>query len=145
MSIWTKVPRCRQDIVACPSRASASRRVPPSWANLALSCTQSRRRWLTLTALSRLRAPRVVPGSGRPAGRVGSGRVGSKPWRVGSGLSALTRPDPPFFAEPVNVNFDSVTVTQRTLCKLVQIIQKKLPNPWNWYKVCLSALIETAC
>ena len=52
---------------------------------------------------------RVVPGSGRPAGRVGSGRVrnidkngGSGrvqtlAGRVGSGPSALTRPDPPFF------------------------------------------------
>ena len=47
--------------------------------------------------------PRV--GSGRiGSGRVrnidnngGSGRVGSRPWGVGSGPSTLTRPDPPFF------------------------------------------------
>ena len=68
-------------------------------------------------------------GSTRGSGRVRSGpeywqerRVGSRPWRVGSGPSTLTRPDPPCFSKPVNVNFNSDT--QPTLCKLFPIIQK---------------------
>ena len=47
---------------------------------------------------------RVVPGSGRPAGRIGSGpeyinirRVGSGPDAGGSG--PRTRPDPPFLCQ----------------------------------------------
>jgi len=71
-------------------------------------------------------------GSGRVgSGRVqnidkngGSGRVGSRPWRIGSGPSTLTRPDPPCFSKPVNVNFDSDT--QPTLCILFPIIQRNL-------------------
>ena len=57
----------------------------------------------------------------------GSGRVGSRPWRVGSGPSNLTRPDPPFFFDAVNVNFDSDT--HPTLCKLFPIIQRNLHHP----------------
>ena len=71
-------------------------------------------------------------GSGRVgSGRVrnidkngGSGRVGSRPWRVGSGPSTVIRPDPPCFSKPVNVNFDSDT--QSTLCKLFPIIHRNL-------------------
>jgi len=74
-------------------------------------------------------------GSGRVgSGRVqnidkngGSGRVQTLAGRVGSGPSTLTRPDPPCFSKPVNVNFDSDT--QPTLCKLFPIIQRNLHHP----------------
>ena len=60
-------------------------------------------------------------GSGRVgSGRVrnmdkngGSGRVGSRPWRVGSGPSTLTRPDPPCFSKPVTL---TLTVIHNQLC-----------------------------
>ena len=78
---------------------------------------------------------RVDPRVG--AGWVGSGiltktagRVGSRPWRVGSGPSTLTRPDPPCFSKPVNVNFDSDT--HWISCKLFPIIQRNLHHSWNW-------------
>ena len=56
-----------------------------------------------------------------------TGRVGSRPWRVGSGSSTLTRPDPPCFSKTVNVNLDSDT--QPTLCKLFPTIQGNLHHP----------------
>ena len=50
----------------------------------------------------------VVPGSGRPAGRVGPGRVGSRCWRVGLGRVNIPGPDLTrlFYAELTrNVHF----------------------------------------